>query len=710
MLFVFLSVSLIFSFALPIGSLSDIQSIQNPLLKYVRETVGAPEAIDPATNYESFGSGLNELIYETLVDYKGNSAIEFEGLLAERWNVSPDGLQYNFTLRHDVTFHDGVHFNAYVMKYSLDRMVIMNDHWGPAWMIQQAVLSGSVIMGMDDVNISQAISFVTGGAFVVIDEFTFQINLESAYTPIISTLAYQVAAAVSPKALVENIPADYTTDGDHYFGQLSLNDWFPGVSDTDIRRYLGLAPDWVLAKSGVVPSSPADSENSHDWMADHAIGTGPYKLVLLDSGTKIVLEKNSEWWGTFAEYSVDEIHIKDVAHTETRITDLLQGDADEIHLSTADASSLLNVSIGTLSFGNVLPEFLDIIKSHKRTTFSNMFLGMNLNRSLPEQYILEDINSGYDAGSLAAFSWNNTPGPNFIPSSPNNPFTALAFRKAFAYSLDYASLIEVWSQGFAKRMEGLIPEGMLGHHNTLIEQEVLPSFNSDTAKELFRFVNWTGTINLVSFISSYREVILHMLADTINALDVGINVNVLELPWALYLDAVRARELPIFFLGWAPNYADPDDYIRTTLHSRDGDYATKISYFNPTVDILIDNASRELDPVLRNETYNTIEEIAAADSPYICCFQSGSYFVVRSWIEDFEKSGSLNPMSFMPNFEHINKVGNYSTTTADTSEFSSETTTTESIVDGTSGFQLSLILIMAVSIVKYKSRLYNKKS
>ncbi len=265
------------------------QSNQNSPVKYITETISAPEGIDPATNYESFGSGLNELIYETLIDYKGNSVIKLEGILAESWTVSSDGLQYNFTLRQGVTFHDGVKFNAYVMKYSLDRMIIINDHWGPSWMIQQAVAGGSTIMSMDDVNITQAITFVTGGAFVVIDEFIFQINLETAYTPLIYALAYRVGAAVSPKAIAENTPTDYVVnDADYTYGMFSLTDWFPTLTEAEVRTNLGLTTDWNVDVSGVVPSSPADNENSHDWMADHAVGTGPYMLVSLDLGTVVV--------------------------------------------------------------------------------------------------------------------------------------------------------------------------------------------------------------------------------------------------------------------------------------------------------------------------------------------------------------------------------------------------------------------------------------
>ena len=40
--------------------------------------------------------------------------------LADSWEISPDGLEYTFTLRPDVTFHDGTPFNAEAVKANFD--------------------------------------------------------------------------------------------------------------------------------------------------------------------------------------------------------------------------------------------------------------------------------------------------------------------------------------------------------------------------------------------------------------------------------------------------------------------------------------------------------------------------------------------------------------------------------------------------------------
>ena len=59
-------------------------------------------------------------VYDTLV-YQDSDGSFVPGL-AERWEVSDDGLAYTFHLRDDVTFHDGTVFDAEAVKFNFDRI------------------------------------------------------------------------------------------------------------------------------------------------------------------------------------------------------------------------------------------------------------------------------------------------------------------------------------------------------------------------------------------------------------------------------------------------------------------------------------------------------------------------------------------------------------------------------------------------------------
>lgn len=88
---------------------------------------------DPDIFYEGEGLVVTLSCYDNLVKYKPDSS-EIEGMLAESWEVSPDGLTYTFNLRDDVTFHDGTPFDAAAMVASFDRRTKVNQ--GPAYMFE----------------------------------------------------------------------------------------------------------------------------------------------------------------------------------------------------------------------------------------------------------------------------------------------------------------------------------------------------------------------------------------------------------------------------------------------------------------------------------------------------------------------------------------------------------------------------------------------
>ena len=87
----------------------------------------APTGIDPHLNASSeLGIPLRS-VYDTLVFLNPETG-EFIPGLAKSWTISPDGLTYIFTLRPDVTFHDGTPFNAQAVLANLDRIRDPDNH------------------------------------------------------------------------------------------------------------------------------------------------------------------------------------------------------------------------------------------------------------------------------------------------------------------------------------------------------------------------------------------------------------------------------------------------------------------------------------------------------------------------------------------------------------------------------------------------------
>ena len=79
-----------------------------------------PPNLDPTSGA---AAAIDEIVYANV--FEGLTRINEDGsvspLLAENWAVSDDGLTYDFTLRKDVTFHDGTAFDADDVVFSLNR-------------------------------------------------------------------------------------------------------------------------------------------------------------------------------------------------------------------------------------------------------------------------------------------------------------------------------------------------------------------------------------------------------------------------------------------------------------------------------------------------------------------------------------------------------------------------------------------------------------
>ena len=97
---------------------------------------GAPEMFDPlyATDGETFR--VTRQMFQGLLGIEPGSA-EVVPELATEWTSNEDGTEWTFTLRDDVTFHDGTEFNAEAVCANFDRMFEQNkagqvaaEYWG----------------------------------------------------------------------------------------------------------------------------------------------------------------------------------------------------------------------------------------------------------------------------------------------------------------------------------------------------------------------------------------------------------------------------------------------------------------------------------------------------------------------------------------------------------------------------------------------------
>lgn len=81
--------------------------------------------LDPHRQSAIGDSMFTTLIFDRLVMIDAND--ELQPMLAEGWEYSADGTYLDFTLREDVTFHDGTAFDAEAVKVNIERAKTLED-------------------------------------------------------------------------------------------------------------------------------------------------------------------------------------------------------------------------------------------------------------------------------------------------------------------------------------------------------------------------------------------------------------------------------------------------------------------------------------------------------------------------------------------------------------------------------------------------------
>ena len=168
-----------------------------------------PETLDNAkSTSETVAGVLEQYLLENLIYFDQEGKVQ--GLLAESWDVSPDGLEITFHLRQGVKFTDGTDFNADAVKFQFDRI-------------------------MDPATASPALAYIpTLSKVEVIDPDTvkFMFSQPDAGFWVVMTYAY----------FGFNSPTAVTAAGDQYgrqpvgTGPFILESWIPGSQLTLIKN------------------------------------------------------------------------------------------------------------------------------------------------------------------------------------------------------------------------------------------------------------------------------------------------------------------------------------------------------------------------------------------------------------------------------------------------------------------------------------------
>jgi peptide/nickel transport system substrate-binding protein len=146
--------------------------------------IADPISLDPSPSTTREDRQVQNSIYDKLFDTDKDG--NYVPMLAESYELSPDGLIYTIKLKQGVKFQDGTDFNADAVKFNLDRYAT-------------------------DENSSRKSEIKAISKVDVVDPYTVKIELSKAFSPLLSILTDRAGMMVSPEA-VKKYGADYANN------------------------------------------------------------------------------------------------------------------------------------------------------------------------------------------------------------------------------------------------------------------------------------------------------------------------------------------------------------------------------------------------------------------------------------------------------------------------------------------------------------------
>jgi peptide/nickel transport system substrate-binding protein len=330
------------------------------------------------------------------------------------------------------------------------------------------------------------------------------------------------------------------------------------------------------------------------WLLDHSAGSGPYVVDHWTKSVEVLLTANPNYAGT--KPALNSVLIKHVADSSVQQTELLKGDADIAQNLTPEQLKALNGQPGvTTTSGDNLQLY---------------YVGMNVNVK---------------------------------------PLDNVKVREALRMAIDYDGIIKDLLSGNAKKVQTIVPAGLLGFNSDAPFQQDVAG-----AKALLQQAGVSNvTLELQVPTGAAGGVAWADLAAKLQSdwALIGVTVNIKQVAQAELLTAYRAQKGQLVMILWGPDFPDPDGNVTPFTSIA----AHSIAYRNAWDDTIATKATAAtliVDPTARAAAYKVITEYVLHNGPYAILYEPTQLFGIRSSVKGF----AWNPMNYA-DFWSISKTG-----------------------------------------------------
>ncbi|MDV6375405.1 ABC transporter substrate-binding protein [Deinococcus arenicola] len=352
-------------------------------------------------------------------------------------------------------------------------------------------------------------------------------------------------------------------------------------------------------------------------------GTGPYKLIRADANNHL-FQSFDGYWGKKA--TIKNVIQQKVPEQAARQQALLRGDADIIDASGRAVDEAQIKGKPGVTWVDDLPN----------TTATAIFMNEKIGGK---------GNPLLGSGKLDG------------KGIPSNFFSDVNVRRGFSYAFNYQQYIKDVQNGKGIQRTVLMPDSFPGYDAKVKKY----TFDAAKATQYFKTA-WGGQLWKNGFVltANYRanatasQTAMEVLKKNIESLNPKFRVNIQSKQWSEMLTDSRKGEEAMILIGWAPDYADADNFMYT-FYASDGYYSPRANWKDASVDKWLKQARSTINVAERNRLYSLVGNRAYEQAPYILVPAPVAYNFFSSRVSGapFTKAG-FNPMTSL-NWKDLSK-------------------------------------------------------
>jgi peptide/nickel transport system substrate-binding protein len=342
-------------------------------------------------------------------------------------------------------------------------------------------------------------------------------------------------------------------------------------------RYV--AQSWAMTPPGYI------AEVGEEGFLQNPVGTGPFKLVELVEGDRIVLEKNENYWREGYPL-IDRLVFRPIPESSTRVAAIQTGEVDIVtRLSAEEAESLRDIE------------------------------GLVVN--------------SYPVDRVYYIAFNN------VTTGLDQPTIDPNVRIAMNHAVDVQAIIDALFNGYGRPATGLVASSNFGY-----DSEAQPfAYDPELARQLLADAGYADGFELDMACPAGAYTNFEQVCEAVQGYlgEVGITTNLEIMESGAYWDLEAAKQLPpLFGDSWSATIGESLARLTGAL----GEDASFSSWQDPTIIDLLKQTSVTVDDAARADLYVQIQHYMQEDPPFIYLYEPVTFEAYRSRVQNHKPRGA----------------------------------------------------------------------